>query len=209
MTETLREQESLRDQQKRLARTRIVDAAAAEIVESGLEGLSVPAVAERAGVSLRTVYNYFETKDALIDGIRTEANQRMEELGMIEVEPDMEKVPDAIQTNWRAFAQLGVLSRALGAIGLQRATEAGLARIPAGNAGMTEALRTGIAELRPELEAGQVDALLAVIRLIVSFDGWHRLTHEFNIDAELSGTVTAWAFTTLREALARGEGPWG
>jgi AcrR family transcriptional regulator len=45
----------LRGEQQQQTRERILEAAVAQIAEEGLAELTVPLVAERAGVSLRTV----------------------------------------------------------------------------------------------------------------------------------------------------------
>lgn len=47
-------------------RTRIIEAAEALFYEHGLRSVSVDAIAERAGVTKRTVYYHFDSKDALI-----------------------------------------------------------------------------------------------------------------------------------------------
>lgn len=47
-------------------RTRIVGAAAALFYEHGLRSVSVDAIADRAGVTKRTLYYHFESKDELI-----------------------------------------------------------------------------------------------------------------------------------------------
>lgn len=47
-------------------RTRIVEAAEALFYEHGLRSVSVDAIAERAGVTKRTLYYHFDSKDALI-----------------------------------------------------------------------------------------------------------------------------------------------
>lgn len=60
---------SLRDEQVALTRRRIVDAVAALLVDEDPAALSVPAVAERAGVSVRTVYRHFEDKAALVRSV--------------------------------------------------------------------------------------------------------------------------------------------
>jgi AcrR family transcriptional regulator len=57
----------LREQQLALTRTTILDALATEIAENGLVDLSIQAVADRAGVTHRTVYNHFPTREALND----------------------------------------------------------------------------------------------------------------------------------------------
>ena len=67
---------SLKEQQAEATRTRILDAVAQLIVEEHPATLSVPAVATRAGVSLRTVYRYFPTKQALIDGVADLGNDQ-------------------------------------------------------------------------------------------------------------------------------------
>jgi AcrR family transcriptional regulator len=44
----------------------ILDAAEAVAAEKGLEGTSIAAIAERAGVAVGTLYNYFPDRDALL-----------------------------------------------------------------------------------------------------------------------------------------------
>lgn len=51
---------------KETTRTRIIGAAEALFYEHGLRSVSVDAVAERAGVTKRTLYYHFESKDELI-----------------------------------------------------------------------------------------------------------------------------------------------
>ncbi len=61
-------EESLRDGQRRTTRERIIRAVAALVAEAHPAAISVPAVAARAGVGVATVYRYFPTKEALLDG---------------------------------------------------------------------------------------------------------------------------------------------
>ncbi len=53
--------------QKAATRHRIVAAVTALVAEEHPAAISVPAVAERAGVGVATVYRYFPTKEALLD----------------------------------------------------------------------------------------------------------------------------------------------
>lgn len=53
--------------QKAATRQRIVDAVTALVAEEHPAAVSVPAVADRAGVGVATVYRYFPTKEALLD----------------------------------------------------------------------------------------------------------------------------------------------
>ena len=60
---------SLREEQVALTRRRIIDAVAELLLEADPSALSVPVVAERAGVSIRTVYRHFEDKAALVESV--------------------------------------------------------------------------------------------------------------------------------------------
>src|SRR5688572_12799967 len=58
---------SVRDDQREATRTRIVRAVSDLVAHDHPAAISVPAVAERAGVGVATVYRYFPTKEALLD----------------------------------------------------------------------------------------------------------------------------------------------
>ncbi|MEA3080594.1 MAG: hypothetical protein QOD54_262 [Sphingomonadales bacterium] len=57
---------TLRDEQKEQTRTNILEAALALVRSAGEEAVTVRAVAAVAGVTERTVYRHFESRDALI-----------------------------------------------------------------------------------------------------------------------------------------------
>lgn len=63
-------------EQKRL---HILDAAEALFYEQGVENTSMDQVASRANVSKRTVYNHFDTKDALFNAIITRMQNALNE----------------------------------------------------------------------------------------------------------------------------------
>ena len=58
--------EGLRERKKRLTRQLLSDTATAMFLEHGFDGFKVSEVAEACGVSEKTVYNYFPTKESLI-----------------------------------------------------------------------------------------------------------------------------------------------
>jgi len=64
---------SLRERQKDDTRAAIHEAAAAAALEGGLASATVEAIAERAGISRRTFFNYFPTKEDAILGLREAA----------------------------------------------------------------------------------------------------------------------------------------
>ena len=95
----------------------------------------------------------------------------------------------------------------MGRVGLDRAAGEGLRSIKTTSPELTDAIRTTLATLRPDFDEDQRAAITTVIRHLVSFDGFHRLTHEFGLSPKVAGEVTAWAFTVLRDALEDGGGP--
>ena len=58
--------EGLRERKKRLLRQQLSDAATAMFIERGFDAVRVIDVAEACGVSDKTVFNYFPTKEALV-----------------------------------------------------------------------------------------------------------------------------------------------
>ncbi|WP_051973153.1 TetR/AcrR family transcriptional regulator [Cryobacterium sp. MLB-32] len=60
----------LRDRKRLETRARLEDAAVTLVLRDGLEHTTVDAISELADVSPRTFFNYFESKDAAIIGLR-------------------------------------------------------------------------------------------------------------------------------------------
>jgi len=58
--------EGLRERKKRLTRQLLSDTATVMFLERGFDGFKITEVAEECGVSEKTVYNYFPTKESLI-----------------------------------------------------------------------------------------------------------------------------------------------
>jgi AcrR family transcriptional regulator len=76
--------EGLRERKRRLTRHLISDAATAMFASHGFDAVKVSEIADRANVSMKTLYNYFPTKesmvlddaDELIDGLATALRDR-------------------------------------------------------------------------------------------------------------------------------------
>lgn len=199
---------SLRDEQKQIARDRILEAVAAEIAEHGLRELSIPAVAERAGISQRTIYNHFENKDSLVRSLDAWSEAWMEERGGVAVEADMDKIPDAIRINFGLFSEMGTLTTALGRVRADfRLTANEGASLGPGHEARTEVTRDWIRRLRPDLAPSEVAMFAACFRSLISFENWNRLTSDGGLSGEDAGAVTAWAFSTLMSAVKDGAGP--
>src|SRR5580692_2824220 len=60
------EAEGLRERKKRLMRQQLSDTATQMFMERGFDAVRVTEIAEACGVSEKTVFNYFPTKESLI-----------------------------------------------------------------------------------------------------------------------------------------------
>src|SRR3954449_2901973 len=67
----------LRERQTSQTRAAILEALGAELGAGGIEDFSVARLARRAGVSERTVYRHFPTREALLDGLSEWYNERV------------------------------------------------------------------------------------------------------------------------------------
>ena len=199
---------TLREEQKRIARQRIIEAAATEIAAAGLADTSIPTIAERAGVSVRTVYNYFPTKDDLADALADETDRLIVELGGLAVSDDLDALPELVDLNFSLFADLGDIGAASARIRTERRLSGDRHQRGATGA-RTEALRRAIADARPDLTNTQVSETASIIRTVMSFETWDRLTNEFGIPTAHVGRVASWALKELLDAVRAGRSPSG
>src|ERR1700727_1137174 len=70
-------EEGRRERKRRMTRQLISDAATAMFATRGFDNVKVSEVADRVGVSEKTVYNYFPTKESLVLDAADEAVERM------------------------------------------------------------------------------------------------------------------------------------
>jgi AcrR family transcriptional regulator len=60
---------AVRDEAKEATRERIIDALVRVVLDQGVHAFSVATVAERAGISHRTVYRHFASREELLEGL--------------------------------------------------------------------------------------------------------------------------------------------
>ena len=200
---------TLRDEQKRIARERILQALAVEIAENGLLDLSVPAVAERAGVSQRTVYNYFENKDVMVSSLGEWVEDWIVERGGPSVWTDLDTIPESLITVFSLFSEMGPLTRAVTRIRSDVARDPDIHHPRDSRSNIrTEKLRADLAELRPDLDEDGVAAATALFRMILGMESWHWLAVGNGLSGAEAGRVAGWAFTELLDAFRAGRGPF-
>src|SRR4051812_2774785 len=83
----------LRAEQMERTRERILEAAAEQLLEEGIEELSLPRAARRARVSVPTVYRHFSTKEALMQELTDWVDRK---LRLSEVPQSIDQFPEYV-----------------------------------------------------------------------------------------------------------------
>lgn len=175
-------------------RRAILDALAEVIVESGGFGFSVQQVADRAGVTHRTVYNHFPTREALNDALAVHVEQ---ELGRIRPGPpipsSLDGLAPVVQEAYGAFGLLEVHVRAY--VMLMIASRAPAEVTRERTSALEELIRREVRVQPPLTPRG----LTAAVRMFLSSTGWHLLTEHFGLTTEEAATTAVWATRKLLE----------
>jgi AcrR family transcriptional regulator len=192
----------MRKQHQEHTRRAILDALADVIADSGATGFSVQEVADRAGVTHRTVYNHFPTREALNDGFAVHVE---EELAKIAELPDatlnLAKLVPAVAELYRVAAKRASHVRAYVMLMIASRAPAKLTRA------RTELFERLIEDEAGPLPAGAARLVTASVRMFVSSTAWHLLTEHQGLSNEEAARAAQWATKTLLAAVANGDYP--
>lgn len=195
----------LRTRQRDLARQSILDACADLITEHRHFDFAMKDVAERAGVSVRTVYNHFATREDLLDTLGRAFDEQMLERGGPDAR-DLGPSGDlfsAVRTNLRLFEELDATSEAFAQMPLADVGH------DARRAERTRLIVDHIVGLMPNVPAEYAHSIAVVARHLLSHRSWFWLTREYGLETEDVAEVATWAVATLIEAAEAGNLPDG
>ncbi len=202
MEGSLVSEEGLRSRQKRLARDAILDAVARHVAERGLFDFSIPQIAKLAGVSHRTVYNYFPNRDALVDAFSEWANARMNDAAGITMPDDLGEVPGAARRYFPVFSQMAGIATAFAHVDSSPGSS-----VPADYHERRARFRELVAAEIPAADEAQVDAVAGLVAVLASSRTWHRLTTDHGLDGQQAGAAVGWLLDRLVEAVRSGDLP--
>jgi len=188
--------------QKQRVRTRnaILDALADVVAESGGLGFSIQQVANRAGVTHRTVYNHFPTREALRDGLA----KRVEELLAATGRPQPDAGPLSLATFapmvGDAYAMFESCAPAVRAYVILMLASRGPAQVAMRR---TETIRKVIKKGLPVNAQLPAVEVTAAVRLFLSSIGWHVLTEHLGLSPAKAAATAKWATQALLDAASR------
>jgi AcrR family transcriptional regulator len=184
----------LRSEQRAQTRDRILEAATELLADEAVDELTIPLVAGRAGVSVRTVYFHFPTKDDLCE---TVAERLDTTIGAIRYPDASDELPAFAAHLFREFERNQKIVRVVLKTKAGREVRA---------RGRTRRLRDLERLLGPQL-AG-LDPLqrrqrLAAIYIFLSGPAWQAMSDYFGLGAEEAGQASSWAMRALLRELER------
>jgi len=184
----------LRQRQADQTRVLILQALTEQLAEDGLNEFNIPRVARRAGVSVRTVYRYFPTREALLDALQIWIDERILDTPCPKTSDELIFLPVAQFRQFDIHVPL-VLA--------QIASPAGLEVQARGRRKRLEAYRSALKEVTGHLSEEETRAALAVVSRLFRSTTWKDFRKEFGMTGEESGRAVSWALRTLIEDLRR------
>jgi len=184
----------LRDDQQQRTRARILDAAIQRVAEEGVAELTIPLVAERAGVSLRTVYRHFPTKDDLIEKI---GDSRDAQLGITHQPGSIEALLADMPALFELFHEHDDLVRTADVSRAGREVHDRARKRRAAN------LERIFEEVTRELSPTEARRLLAAVQALWSTRAWLTMHDSWGLDGREAGEAAQWAIGVLIDEARR------
>jgi len=185
---------SLRRRQAELTRE-LITRTVAELLEEGAPSeLAVPEVARRSGVSLRTVYRYFPTRDELLAATGAWIADQYLEPHL----PDrLAEIPEHYARNAARFDEHEALFRAVAL------TAAGHSVRSERRGQRLEKLREALREVTDGLPEAEARRAFAVFAYLNNTLAWVTMRDEAGLDGKEVGAAAVWAMNVLIEDLRR------
>jgi AcrR family transcriptional regulator len=179
----------LRDQQADATRTRILEALV-RTMANGVAGLSVPAVAREAGVSIPTIYRHFGSKQGLVQALFPHVAAK---IGLM---PDKlpETFADLDRMVRQMFRNLAGMDETLRAA---MASELGQQVRQATMSERRAMVRQTVGGLAPDLPDPDLERLAAVFLILMSTPVFRALKDYLQLGPGSAAELVSWAMSAL------------
>ena len=178
----------LRERQKADTRELILDAVKRLLQDRGLTELPLATVAKEAGVTERTVYRHFATREQLLEATWAAVNDR---LGMRDFPSTAAALVERPLIVFPAFEDQGEVIRAM--LASPQGREMRL-RV---NKERQAAIRAAVRDAKPKLREPAFTRLCAAVQLLYSASGWATMTDYWGLDGAEAGRAASEAIATL------------
>jgi AcrR family transcriptional regulator len=186
---------TLRAQQAELTRELILKAVAELLEDESTGEISVPDVARRSGVSLRTVYRYFPTREELLATAAEWINERM--FGGVPFAQTVDDLPELMRSACERWDEHPRLARAMAL------SQAGRSVRSHRRVQRLAAVRQALANETGNLSEREQRRAFAVLGYLENMLAWVTMRDEAGLDGREVGEAIEWATRTLIADLRR------
>jgi AcrR family transcriptional regulator len=185
---------SLRERQAAVVRDEILDALARRLDREDPEDIAMPQVAADAGISLRTLYRYFPTREDMFEAVGDHVVAR---LGLPR---DIRDADDIVRV-FSESAQLGARSPEL--VRAMLWTRLGRRARSSHRRRRVDSITAALAEVTSHLPSAEARRREGAVVYLASLPAWITVSEECGLSAEDAQRGIAWAIETLIAALRR------
>jgi AcrR family transcriptional regulator len=178
---------SLRERHRQQTTEVILGAVADLLSEEGAAALTVDRVAQRSGVSSRTIYRYFPDRTSLIAG----AAQWIEAAYPFEHPSSAGEIAGTFEQLFPVFDEERELNRAI-----VSARVGGSLPWPQ-REGRLEAICAALAEVTDRLDPAEAERAKAIVGYLAGGLAWMTLADESGLDGREAGLAVGWAIRVL------------
>jgi AcrR family transcriptional regulator len=186
----------LRADQMEQTRLRILEAMTEIVADPTSEEVTIPLVARRARVSLRTVYRHFPTREALFDAWAGWVDERLR-IHLQSYPQDVARLPAFAMDLYRSYDENETVIRAMLNSNAARPVRQRTRRR------RQRQFERAMNELTGNLGPRERLRALAVVYLLVSAPAWEAMRDQWGLDGYEAGRAAAWAVRILTDELRR------
>jgi AcrR family transcriptional regulator len=186
----------LRAEQLEQTRLRILEATTEVLADPASEEVTIPLVAKRARVSLRTVYRHFATREVLFDAWAEWVDERLQ-IHLHSYPENAEQLGAFARQLYRSYDESESLVRAMLTSRAARVVRERTRRR------RQRAFNRAMRELTEGLEPKERAQAHAVVYLLVSAPAWQAMREQSGLDGDEAGRAAAWALRVLTDELRR------
>jgi AcrR family transcriptional regulator len=179
---------TLRDAHRDLTQARVLDAAIDLLRNEDLDALKMADIAAKAGVTERTLYRHFPTRDALLKAVWPRLQARVRSPGFATTAQELADMPLWLFPNFDEEA---------GAVRASAFSRAGRELRQAVNEDRKAAFMQAVRQVRPDLKPAELNRLCAAIQLLNSAFAWAVMKDFWGLDGVEAGRASSDAIKLL------------
>jgi AcrR family transcriptional regulator len=177
-------------------RLRILEAVTDVLADQATEEVTIPLVARRARVSLRTVYRHFPTREALFDAWAGWVDERLR-LHLQSYPESADGLASFALELYRSYDESETVVRAMLHSSAARPVRQRTRRR------RQRQFERAMSELTDRLGTRERSRALAAVYLLVSAPAWEAMREQWALDGAEAGKAAAWAVRVLTDELRR------